>query len=64
MRLKHAVLTMVARDDLKDGGAFIVAETVRQIKTAQPDCTVEALISDLKGDRENLNIVLQSNPAN
>ncbi len=62
MRLKHAVLTMVARDDLKDGGAFIVAETVREIKRVQPDCTVEALISDLKGDRESLNIVLNSKP--
>ena len=62
MRLKHAVLTMVARDDLKDGGAFILAETVRQIKTVRPDCSVEALISDLKGDRESLNIVLDSKP--
>ena len=62
MNLKHAVLTMVARDDLKDSGAFIVAETIRQIKSEKPDCSVEALISDLKGNREHLNIVLDAKP--
>jgi lipoic acid synthetase len=62
MGLKHAVLTMVARDDLKDGGAFVVAETVRQIKNTIPDCSVEALISDLKGNHDSLRIVLESKP--
>lgn len=62
MKLKHAVLTMVARDDLKDSGAFIVAETIRQIRSVKPDCSIEALISDLKGNKEHLNIVLDANP--
>jgi len=62
MNLKHAVLTMVARDDLEDSGAFIVAETIRQIKASKPDCTIEALISDLKGNREHLEIVLDAKP--
>ena len=62
MNLKHAVLTMVARDDLKDSGAFIVAQTIRQIKATKPDCSIEALISDLKGNREHLSIVLEAKP--
>ena len=62
MNLKHAVLTMVARDDLRDGGAHIVAETIKEIKKVQPNCTVEALISDLKGRRESLEIVLAAKP--
>ncbi|MCK4755035.1 MAG: lipoyl synthase [Calditrichia bacterium] len=62
MTIKHAVLTMVARDDLKDGGAHIVAETIKEIKKIQPDCSVEALISDLKGSRESLEIILVSQP--
>jgi len=62
MNLKHAVLTMVARDDVKDSGAFIVAETIRQIKSIKPDCTIEALISDLKGNHNHLNIVLEAKP--
>lgn len=62
IKLKHAVITMVSRDDLEDGGAFLMAETIRKIKNAKPDCTTEALISDLKGKKENLEIVLDSKP--
>ena len=62
MGIKHAVLTMVARDDLKDGGAQIVADTIREIKSVQPGCSVEALISDLKGKRDNLDIILKAEP--
>jgi lipoic acid synthetase len=62
MKIKHAVLTMVARDDLKDGGANIVAETIKEIKRIQPECSVEALISDLKGNKESLEIVLAAQP--
>jgi lipoic acid synthetase len=62
MNLKHAVLTMVARDDLKDGGAGVVAETISAIRKVMPDCSVEALISDLKGHRRNLEIVLSAKP--
>jgi len=62
MHLRHAVITMVARDDLKDGGAFIVAETIRQIRQLNPACTVEALISDLKGSRNDLETILAAQP--
>jgi lipoic acid synthetase len=62
MRLRHAVITMVARDDLKDGGAFIVAETIRKVKETVPDCSVEALISDLKGSKTDLGKVLEAQP--
>ena len=62
MKIQHAVLTMVARDDLKDGGAKIVAETINEIKKNQPDCSVEALISDLKGNKESLQIILSARP--
>ena len=46
MGLRFAVVTMVARDDLDDGGAWLVAETIRQIRAASPDCGVEVLPSD------------------
>ena len=62
MKIKHAVLTMVARDDLKDGGASIVAATIKEIRKIQPNCTIEALISDLKGKKESLDIVLAAKP--
>jgi lipoic acid synthetase len=62
MKLKHAVITMVARDDLEDSGAYLMAETIRQIKKVKAACSVEALISDLKGKKENLDIVLNAKP--
>jgi lipoic acid synthetase len=62
INLRHAVITMVTRDDLDDGGAFLMAETIRRIKKRKSDCTVEALISDLKGKKENLEIVLAGEP--
>lgn len=55
--LNFAVLTMVARDDLPDGGAALVAATVDAIKDRTPPVGVEALISDLQGSRESLEVV-------
>ena len=49
MNLEHAVLTMVARDDLADGGMSHVAECIRQIRNASPLTRIETLISDAKG---------------
>lgn len=63
MALRHVVITMVNRDDLKDGGAEIMAETVRQIHLSSPDCTVEVLTSDFMGRRESLETVLAADPA-
>jgi lipoic acid synthetase len=62
MNLGHAVLTMVARDDLPDGGAGVIAETILQIRKQKPACSIEALISDLKGDRSSLLTVVNAKP--
>jgi lipoic acid synthetase len=60
--ITYAVLTMVARDDLDDGGAMVVADTVRAIRSRAPGVGVEVLISDLKGSKESLGIVCASQP--
>ncbi len=60
--LRHAVITSVNRDDRKDGGAPIFAETIRQIRKQVPGCRVEVLIPDFKGSEEALNIVLDAKP--
>ena len=62
MGLKHAVVTAVARDDLKDGGAAVFAETVRAIRRKNPGCTIEILPSDMKGDYESLSMLMVSGP--
>jgi len=62
LRLRYAVVTSVTRDDLPDGGAFIFAETIRQIRLLSPACKVEVLIPDLQGDREALAAVLAARP--
>lgn len=62
MGLRHAVITSVNRDDQKDGGAGIYAETIRAIHHRLPACTVEVLIPDFKGDPAALHTVLEANP--
>lgn len=62
MGLRHCVVTSVARDDLKDGGASIFAETIRAIRRRLPLCSVEVLIPDFLGSRESLQIVMDANP--
>lgn len=62
MNLKHAVVTSVARDDLKDGGASIWANTVRAIHNKVPECAVEILTADFRGQQEYLDLVLDSCP--
>jgi len=62
MGLSHAVVTMVARDDLADGGAVAVADAVRAIRARCPDTTIETLISDMKGDSSALAVVFDSRP--
>lgn len=62
MGLGHAVITMVARDDLTDGGAAAVAATIEAIRDRAPDCRVEVLISDLKGDHAALATVIAARP--
>lgn len=60
--IRHAVITSVNRDERNDGGAPIFAETIRQIRLIVPDCRVEVLIPDFKGDEEALNFVLDAKP--
>ena len=62
MDLRHAVITSVNRDDLKDGGAGVYAALIRRIHGTSPDCTVEVLIPDFKGDAEALRTVLEASP--
>jgi lipoyl synthase len=62
MRLRHAVVTSVNRDDQADGGAGIFAATIREIRARMPGCTVEVLIPDFKGRWEALQLVLDARP--
>jgi lipoic acid synthetase len=62
LQLRYAVITSVNRDDQKDGGAHIFAETVRRIREYLPDCRVEVLIPDFKGDADALRTVLDARP--
>ncbi|KOO37083.1 lipoyl synthase [Priestia koreensis] len=62
MNLKHAVITAVARDDLKDGGAGVFAETVRAIRRANPLTSIEVLPSDMGGVEENLKTLMDARP--
>lgn len=63
MELNHAVLTSVNRDDLGDGGATIFARTIHEIHERLPECDVEVLIPDFKGETGPLEIVLGAKPA-
>jgi lipoyl synthase len=62
MNLKHVVVTAVARDDLKDGGAAVFAETVRAIRRKNPFTTIEVLPSDMGGVYENLKTLMDAKP--
>jgi lipoyl synthase len=62
MGLKHVVITMVARDDLKDGGAQIFAETVRAVRRRNPFCSIEVLPSDMNGEYNNLKTLMDAKP--
>lgn len=62
MGLKHVVITSVARDDLKDKGATVFANTVREVRRLNPNCTIEVLPADMNGERENLQILMDAKP--
>ena len=62
LRLSHAVVTCVARDDLADGGAAAIAETVRAIRRRSPGTAVEVLVSDCKGVAASLQLVFDARP--
>ena len=60
--LKYAVITSVDRDDLPDGGAFIFAQCIKQIRKRLPSCKVEVLIPDFQGDVDALATVMDAKP--
>jgi lipoic acid synthetase len=62
LKLSHAVVTCVARDDLADGGAGAIAQTVRAIRERSPETDVEVLISDLRGDPDALQLIIDARP--
>jgi lipoic acid synthetase len=62
MQLRHAVITSVDRDDLPDFGAYIFAETIRQIKARLPECSVEVLVPDFQGNENSIRTVLEARP--
>lgn len=62
MKLQHAVITSVNRDDRPDGGAPIFAMVIRRIRELLPGCSVEVLIPDFKGSLEALKIVMDARP--
>ncbi len=62
MKIKHAVITSVDRDDLKDGGSIIWVETVEAIRRANPNTTLETLIPDFRGIKVNINRIIDVAP--
>jgi lipoyl synthase len=62
MKIKHAVITSVDRDDIKDGGSIIWAETINAIRRANPTTTLETLIPDFQGNKINIDRILAVAP--
>jgi lipoyl synthase len=62
MHLRHAVVTSVNRDELRDGGAGMFAATIRAIRVAAPGCTVEVLVPDFQGRRWQVDLVIAARP--
>ena len=62
LNLRHAVITSVNRDELYDGGAVIFKEMIRIARIEVPDCTIEILIPDFKGEEHAFEIIMQAPP--
>jgi lipoyl synthase len=62
MKVKHAVITSVDRDELKDGGSIIWYNTIQAVKALTPQTTLETLIPDFKGEKENIQRVIDAAP--
>ncbi|HLO69363.1 MAG TPA: lipoyl synthase [Flavipsychrobacter sp.] len=62
MSVKHAVITSVDRDELKDGGSIIWANTIKAVRALNPDTTLETLIPDFKGEWDNLQRIIDVAP--
>jgi lipoic acid synthetase len=62
MKVKHAVITSVDRDEIPDGGSIIWYNTIKAVKALNPDTTIETLIPDFKGQRENVQRIIDAAP--
>ena len=62
MSLKHAVITSVNRDELKDGGSTVWAETITMSRELSPQTTIEVLVPDFKGNMANLQRIIDARP--
>ncbi|NSL88126.1 lipoyl synthase [Chitinophaga solisilvae] len=62
MKVKHAVITSVDRDELKDGGSIIWANTINAVRALNPETTMETLIPDFRGQWENLQRIIDAAP--
>ncbi|MCW3089641.1 MAG: lipA [Ferruginibacter sp.] len=62
MKVKHAVVTSVDRDEIKDGGSIIWYNTIKAIKTLNPTTTLETLIPDFKAEAENIQRIIDAAP--
>lgn len=62
MKVKHAVITSVDRDELKDGGSIIWQNTIKAVKALTPGTTLETLIPDFKGEKENIQRIIEAAP--
>src|SRR6476620_11032295 len=62
MKVKHAVITSVDRDEIKDGGSIIWYNTIKAVKSLNPATTLETLIPDFKADKENIQRIIDAAP--
>ena len=62
MQIKHAVITSVDRDDIKDMGSIIWAETIKAIRRMNPETTLETLIPDFQGVERNIDRIIEASP--
>lgn len=62
MKVKHAVLTSVDRDELEDGGSIIWENTIRAVRALNPETTLETLIPDFKGEKHNIDRIIDAAP--
>ena len=62
MKVKHAVITSVDRDELKDGGSILWQNTIRAVKSLNPETTLETLIPDFKGNKPDIDRIIEASP--
>jgi len=62
MKVKHAVITSVDRDEIRDGGSIIWYNTIKAVRALNPGTTLETLIPDFKGEKENIDRIIAAAP--